>query len=140
TWDATTRVAAAGAIGDQPGVRVGPDGRPVHVRLGGRLTGRFDEVTGRLANGFQQVGSRLVLIGEPGAGKTVLAMLLTLGLLEARTGGTATPVLLTVGSWDPVRESLDDWIVGTLAALHYGGRPDIPRRLLQRGLLIPLLD
>ncbi|MEU6377608.1 NACHT domain-containing protein [Streptomyces sp. NPDC046909] len=113
----------------------------VRMRLDGRLDGRFDEVTARLAEGWSQVPNhRLVAIGEPGSGKTVLAMLLTLGLLRARAQGDPLPVLLPVSSWDPVRERLDDWIVRTLAQPYYNGRADIPRTLLTHGLLLPVLD
>ncbi|MEU2718035.1 hypothetical protein [Streptomyces sp. NPDC007205] len=73
---------------------------------------------------------RLVILGEPGSGKSVLAILLTLGLLKDRAPGGPLPVLLPASSWDPVRESLDDWIVRTLALPYYSGRPEIPRTLL----------
>ncbi|WP_409236886.1 NACHT domain-containing protein [Streptomyces sp. PA5.6] len=133
TWATTARPVA-----DEPraaGLRV------LRVRLDGRLEGRFDEAIARLADGYAQLDKgRLVVIGEPGAGKTVLAMLLTLGLIGAREPGGAVPVLLPVSSWDPVRERLDDWIVGTLALPYYNGRPHIPRLLLSHGLLLPVLD
>lgn len=116
-------------------------GRVLRARLDGRLEGRLDDVTARLAEGWAQVpNQRLVAIGEPGSGKTVLAMLLTLGVLEARDPGGPVPVLLPVSSWDPVRERLDDWIVRTLAQPYYNGRAEIPRTLLTRGLLLPVLD
>ncbi|MBG0853121.1 NACHT domain-containing protein [Streptomyces spinoverrucosus] len=132
-WAATAR-----GVADEPrvgGVRV------VRHRLDGRLTGRFEQVTSQLAEGYDQLAQgRLVVIGEPGAGKTVLALLLTLGLLDARAPGTPVPVLLPVSSWDPLRERLDDWIVNSLAVPHYSGRPEIPRTLLAHGLLLPVLD
>ncbi|MGW3418721.1 NACHT and WD40 repeat domain-containing protein [Streptomyces phaeochromogenes] len=134
-WTTTSRPVAdepqSGAAG----------GRVLRVRLDGRLDGRFDEVIDELATGYGQLaGGRLVVIGEPGAGKTVLALLLTLGLLGAREPGGPVPVLLPVSSWDPVRERLDDWIVRTLAVPYYNGRPEIPRTLLAHGLLLPVLD
>ncbi|MGW2954706.1 NACHT and WD40 repeat domain-containing protein [Streptomyces eurythermus] len=123
-------------------LRTGPTGSPVlRLRLDGRLEGRFEDVTNRLAEGFARVPNRrLVVVGEPGSGKTVLAILVTLGLLAAREAGGAVPVLLPVSSWDPVLEPLDDWIVRTMAQPYYNGRPDIPRMLLAHGLVIPVLD
>ncbi|MFI6280878.1 NACHT domain-containing protein [Streptomyces sp. NPDC050988] len=115
--------------------------RVLRVRLDGRLDGRFDAVIGQLAERYEQLPQRrLVVIGEPGAGKTVLATLLTLGLLGARQPGGRVPVLLPVSTWDPVREPLDDWIVRTLAVPYYSGRQEIPRALLAHGLLLPVLD
>ncbi|MFJ8532977.1 hypothetical protein [Streptomyces sp. NPDC093591] len=123
------------------GAPVPTGGRVVRVRLDGRLAGRFDQATAQLAEGYGQMAQgRLVVIGEPGAGKTVLAMLLTLGLLEAREPGTLVPVLLPVSSWDPLREGLDDWIVRSLAVPYYSGRQEIPRTVLAHGLLLPVLD
>jgi hypothetical protein len=135
TWTTTSR-----DVVDTP--RAGAaSARVLRIRLDGRLDGRFDEVIGRLAAGYAQVPNRrLVAIGDPGSGKTVLAILLTLGLLGVREPGGPVPVLLPVSSWDPVRERLDDWIVRTLAQPYYNGRVEIPRALLTHGVLLPVLD
>ncbi|ONK14369.1 hypothetical protein [Streptomyces sp. MP131-18] len=72
----------------------------------------------------------------------MLALLLTLGLLDEahpRPGGPV-PVLLSAPSWDPITESLDDWLVRRLAESSYAGRDDTPRTLLRHGLLLPILD
>ncbi|WP_328968022.1 hypothetical protein [Streptomyces sp. NBC_00239] len=143
--------AAGSPVGASPDRRV-PGARPapatarvLRVRLDGRLDGRFEEATARLAAGYRQIeGGRLVVLGEPGAGKSVLAMLLTLGLLGEPDRGTGpdrpVPVLVPVSSWDPVVEALDDWLVRTLADAYYAGRPEIPRILLSHQLLLPVLD
>ncbi|MDX3640961.1 hypothetical protein [Streptomyces sp. MB09-02B] len=113
----------------------------VRLRLDGRLEGDFESMTTRLADGYRQLpDGRLVAVGEPGSGKTVLAILLTLGLLQRRSAGQPVPVLLAASSWDPISEPLDDWIVRTLADVYYRGRPEIPRTLLDHGLLTPILD
>ncbi|MFF0449780.1 NACHT domain-containing protein [Streptomyces sp. NPDC004609] len=136
-WAATARNVAASPAS----VARGAPGRVVGVRLDGRLDGRFEDVIHRLANSYGRLPTRrLVVLGEPGAGKTVLALLLTLGLLTTREAGGPVPVLLPVSSWDPVREPLDRWIVRTVAATQYSGRPEIPHRLLAQGLLLPVLD
>lgn len=139
TWSATGREGLSDTSGQT--VPVGDEVRLRRLRLRGRLDGRFEEVVRQLADGYRQLPrGRLVLLGEPGAGKTVLAMLLTLGLLEARDRGTRAPVLLAVSSWDPLSESLDDWIVRSIATSYYNGQEETPRRLLRCGLLLPVLD
>ncbi|MFI5963442.1 NACHT and WD40 repeat domain-containing protein [Streptomyces asoensis] len=136
-WSATER-----SVVDTPDAITGSSGTRMRSQaLAGRLHGGFDEATRRLGDGYRQIPSgRLVVLGEPGAGKTVLAVMFVLGLLKSRGSGAAVPVLLSVSSWDPVSESLDDWIVQSLATAYYNNRPEIPRRLLDRRLLLPVLD
>ncbi|WP_314220772.1 NACHT and WD40 repeat domain-containing protein [Streptomyces zaehneri] len=136
-WSATER-----SVADTPDAIAGSSGTRIRGQaLAGRLHGGFDEAIRRLGDGYRQIPSgRLVVLGEPGAGKTVLAVMLVLGLLESRESGATVPVLLSVSSWDPVSESLDDWIVQSLATAYYNGRPEIPRRLLDHRLLLPVLD
>jgi hypothetical protein len=137
-WSATRREVADSL---EATLGFGQPGRVTGLRVDGRLEGRFVDAVAQLATGYRRIPSgRLVVIGEPGAGKSVLAILLTLGLVGSRPAGSAVPVLLTASSWDPISEGLDEWIIRTLAATYYTGRPQIPRRLLDRGLLLPILD
>ncbi|WP_189864788.1 NACHT and WD40 repeat domain-containing protein [Streptomyces poonensis] len=143
--------AGRGFGGQVPGARQagsyptapGQPARVVRLRLDGRLDGQFDDAADRLAAGYGRVGSgRLVVLGEPGAGKTVLALMLTLGLLAdgRREPGGPVPVLVPVSTWDPICTSLDDWLVRRLAEAYYAGRTEIPYTLLRHGLLLPVLD
>ncbi|MFB6814407.1 NACHT domain-containing protein [Streptomyces sp. NPDC056347] len=140
SWAATDRPVAVppDTVLDSQARRAG---RILRLSLDGRLEGDFSTAATRLAEGYRQIPSRrLVVLGEPGAGKTVLALMLTLGLLEERTPRTPVPVLLSVSSWDPVSQSLDDWITATLATQYYGGQPHSPRLLLGQQMLLPILD
>ncbi|QUQ63923.1 BTAD domain-containing putative transcriptional regulator [Kutzneria sp. CA-103260] len=135
-WSSTEREVAATAsavLGGRPG-----DG-PERLVLSGDLT----DVVAK----FRQVPSRqLVVLGEPGAGKSVLAILLTLGLLADRPPGEPVPVLLPLASWNPRREHLDTWLARRLVEEYpglantatYG--PDAGLRLVLEGRVIPVLD
>lgn len=109
-------------------------GRPTRLKLRGDL---YDVVAA-----FRQ----LVVLGEPGAGKTVLAMLFTLGLLDARAPDEPVPVLLPISSWNPPAEHLHTWLTRRLVEDYpalantdaYG--PDAAGRLVHGGRLIPVLD
>ncbi|HZM83393.1 MAG TPA: BTAD domain-containing putative transcriptional regulator [Candidatus Limnocylindrales bacterium] len=53
---------------------------------------------------------RLVLLGGPGAGKTMLLTLLVEELLARRQPGTRVPVLVSPTSWDPRIEDFPRWL------------------------------
>jgi hypothetical protein len=91
---------------------------------------------------------RLVILGEPGAGKTILLMRLVLDLLSAqrREDGGPVPVLLPVASWNPAAQDLHSWVVHWLATDPAGlarltsDAPGTARTLLNAGLIVPVLD
>lgn len=106
--------------------------RPVRLRLHGDLTG--------IVAAFRQLPRRqLVVLGEPGAGKTVLAMLLVLGLLDDPRDGEPVPVLLPLSSWDP-RTPLRDWIADRIALDHRSLTREQITRLLDSDRIMPVLD
>jgi DNA-binding SARP family transcriptional activator len=136
-WSSTGRPVAAAAsavLGREPGIS---DPKPLSLR--GDLTD--------LVAKFRQLPKRqLVVLGEPGAGKTVLAMLLTLGLLNDLQPGEAAPVLLPLSSWNPQNEHLHTWFArrlteeypGLANAAAYG--PHAAQRLVTDGRILPVLD
>ncbi|MEK8110392.1 hypothetical protein NKG94_50875 [Micromonospora sp. M12] len=91
---------------------------------------------------------RLVVLGDAGAGKTVLLIRLALSILEFRRHlpdaeriegphGDASgwvPVLLRLPTWNPESQTLQEWIASRLVADYGHRRPVSPNRLL------PLLD
>ena len=91
---------------------------------------------------------RLVVLGEPGAGKTVLVLRLVLDLLERRDSGDPVPVLVSAASWDPGTSGLYDWVADQLALSHpslagAAGSGSVSRRfraLIDSGFIVPVLD
>ncbi|WP_285753939.1 NACHT domain-containing protein [Lentzea sp. NBRC 105346] len=76
--------------------------------------GRSDAVVGAFE---RQINRRLVVIGEAGTGKTTIAMLLTVGLLDRYTHGLV-PVLLPLSTWDPTTEDVRTWLTRRLYEDH----------------------
>ncbi|WP_433731795.1 NACHT domain-containing protein [Actinoplanes sp. CA-051413] len=111
------------------------------------LEGTYD----RIADVFDHPDSprRLVVLGEPGAGKSMLVLHLTLQLLHRRGEHDPVPVLLPVAGWDPA-QPLDEWIAARLATDHRllstaveapgGTRRTLARELVARGMILPILD
>ena len=91
---------------------------------------------------------RLIIVGAPGAGKTVLLVRLILDLLARRGHGEPVPVILPMASWNVLEEQLYDWIERWLLenkpALAVTA-PNLPgvsraRALLDERLIFPMLD
>ncbi|WP_250038079.1 NACHT domain-containing protein [Paractinoplanes maris] len=111
----------------------------------------LDGTYGQIADAFTHPESpgRLVILGEPGAGKSMLALRLTLDLLARRTAGDPVPVLLSVATWNP-SEPLDEWIAARLATEHRelasalraadGRRRTRARELIDTARILPVLD
>lgn len=95
----------------------------------------------------------LVVLGEPGAGKTILLIRLVLDLLARRSLEDPVPVLIPLASWNPTPTGQDlyRWLEARLITNHPGlADPADPvpggtatsrgRALLNAGLILPVLD
>ena len=90
---------------------------------------------------------RLVVLGEPGAGKTMLMVRLVLDLLARRPRGGPVPVLVSVASWAPASDNLHGWLAARLSIDYPALASPAPRddssritALLTSGLIMPVLD
>lgn len=113
--------------------------RPTRLKLHGDITA--------LAGALHRLpGRQLVVLGEPGSGKTSAAILVTLSLLAQRRAGEPVPVLLSLASWDPDEQDLETWIAHRISVDHPAFRkrgvhgPEAARALVERGSVLPVLD
>jgi len=94
---------------------------------------------------------RLVVLGEPGAGKSMLMVRLLLDLLVRRASGGPVPVLVSLASWNPADKvkSLKDWFAEQLYIAHPALNAEVSAgartqslvdALLHARLIIPILD
>ncbi|MET7920359.1 NACHT domain-containing protein [Streptomyces avermitilis] len=133
----------------------GPPGAPARwLADASGLAGRDAEIGQVLSERVPT--RRLVILGEPGAGKTVLLVRLLQDLIARRVAGDPVPVLFSLASWDP-HQPLKDWMAGQLCRAHPGlttaapasvaltdttdaGPSDLALYLLNAGRILPLFD
>ncbi|WP_225839335.1 NACHT domain-containing NTPase [Streptomyces sp. NK08204] len=76
---------------------------------------------------------RLVVLGEPGSGKTMLLVRLLQELVQQRAPGGPVPVLFSLASWNPAHQSLDDWLTEELRRAYPGLRAPAPANMAANG-------
>ncbi|MGW2174713.1 NACHT domain-containing protein [Streptomyces sp. NPDC001705] len=81
---------------------------------------------------------RLVVTGEPGSGKTVLAQQLVLRLLETRDQHDLVPIRCTLANWQPDQE-IQQWL-GQHLTDTYGLSAAAARELVKARRILPVLD
>jgi hypothetical protein len=139
-WDSLLKLATRGVGWPKPPPwgtwAVGPDDL---AGAGNKLA----EMLTRVPTG------RLVVLGEPGAGKTMLMVRLVLDLLARREGGDPVPILVSAASWNPLREDLREWLGVQLVTDHPAlaarlpvgvTEPTLAKALLASGMILPVLD
>jgi hypothetical protein len=142
SWDLLVKLASSGAGWPPPSPlpeRTWAAGSDDLAGEGGEL----EEVLARVPTG------RLVVLGEPGAGKTMLMVRLVLDMLARRASGAPVPFLASVASWDPEKHELWSWLTTRLLIDHPAlANKSAERRtessqaaaLLASGLILPVLD
>ncbi len=90
---------------------------------------------------FADVGGELLILGEPGAGKTTTMLELARDLIEAAQADSNAPlpVVFNLSSWADQRQSVAEWMVSELNA-----RYQVPRHVgtewVTHEQILPLLD
>lgn len=107
------------------------------------LTGHLDQI----AEIYQRIPSRrLVVLGQAGSGKTVLAVRLLLDLLGTRTVAEPVPMIFSLGSWNPASVSLREWLAEQMVRDHPGlaatgpAGSSLAAALIRTGRILPILD
>ncbi|MHA5052587.1 NACHT domain-containing protein [Streptomyces sp. SD15] len=107
------------------------------------LSGDFASV----AETYARVPSgRLLLVGGPGAGKSVLALRFALDQVRRAKPGDRIPVILPLASWDPIAQDLESWAAARLMLDHSwlatrtAQGTTLAAELLCTGRLLPVLD
>jgi NACHT domain len=89
---------------------------------------------------YDRAGSQLLILGEPGAGKTALLAELARSLLDDATRSSdAVPVVFQLQSWAVDRQALEEWLVAGLSR-DYGVNRQLGGRFVEEDRVIPLLD
>ncbi|MFF9154041.1 NACHT domain-containing protein [Streptomyces sp. NPDC014846] len=86
----------------------------------------------------QTFPQRVLITGDPGAGKTVLAIRLILDILRDRKPEDPIPVLFSLAEWD-TRMSLTGFAARMLER-SYGIRRDLAQALIEARKILPVLD
>jgi hypothetical protein len=93
-----------------------------------------------IADLYRRIPSRrLVILGEPGAGKTSAAILLLLDLLTEPLMRGRVPVLFPMASFNPAAESVEHWMTQQLAH-DYSLPGATARNLVDSYRILPIFD
>jgi Predicted NTPase (NACHT family) len=95
---------------------------------------------------LNETRGRMVVLGPPGSGKTVLAVSLTVGLMkrygvpvQAQERAIPIPCFFNVTSWDPTRDDLTVWL-RTQVVERFRVSRKIAAHLIHDGWILPVLD
>ncbi|HEU5270812.1 MAG TPA: NACHT domain-containing protein [Jatrophihabitans sp.] len=118
-------------------VRFGDLVRAEEAEPDGAVRGALPSVTSFYAQ--LEAPRRLLVVGEPGAGKTVLVLHLLLDLLAGRTtSDMPVPVRCNAAGWN-AETSLEPLLIGRLSA-EYGVPERVAHALIDYGRILPVLD
>jgi len=108
------------------------DSSPQPLPDGTKIIDIFDQIG---------IGRTLLILGEPGAGKTTTLLELTRDLIARaeQDVNLLIPVVFNLSSWVNKRQTIADWLVEELGE-KYDVRKEIREPLVKKQQLLPLLD
>ncbi len=124
--------APVGLVDHQANITRRPDGAPLPADVAEELDG--------IVELYRQVpDGRMLVLGRPGSGKTILAVHFLLTVLSSRDlVGDRVPVLFSLGSWNPA-VPLRDWLADQLAQDYPIGLK-LATDLVEGERVLPVLD
>lgn len=122
-------------------------------QVGGLAPGRTIQVLGQSSEtldlqttilevfNLQDIDKKLLILGEPGVGKTTTLLTLADQLAQQAltNSGRAIPVIFELSAWKNDNQSIREWLIEQLQKI-YKQRPETTQRWLEAELIIPLLD
>jgi DNA polymerase III delta prime subunit len=90
---------------------------------------------------FEQADNSLLIMGEPGAGKTTMMLELARDLLDRaeHDGDQPIPVVFNLASWSKEDQTLSTWLANELRGI-YKVNPDLGATWVEGEEILPLLD
>ena len=87
------------------------------------------------------IQGKVLILGDPGSGKTTTLLDLAQGLVERAIADPTAPipVIFTLSSWKDPKQLMKDWLIAELKS-KYGVRIDIGKKWIEDKQLLPLLD
>ena len=87
----------------------------------------------------KDINGQLLILGEPGSGKTTTLLQLGQELIEQAKNDVTRPipVFLNLSSWKDDRQTIEDWIINSFKQKSYRVSKDAAKELLDKYALIP---
>jgi hypothetical protein len=91
--------------------------------------------------GSPEIKGKLLILGQPGAGKTTTLLDLTEALVEQAEEDASypIPVLFNLSSWKDEKQTIRDWAIAELKS-KYGVSTKLGKQWIKERILLPLLD